>query len=335
MELPDPRGPVSENLLALLDSQPRAVGAAPRPDGDPLDSDDAQLALYVLYELHYRSFDGVDDGWEWHPGLIELRAGLERAFEQRLREEAGAPRAADPADMDLQLRAILDADDGPSVGRHLGGRGTLEQFRELVVHRSAYHLKEADPHTWALPRLAGRPKAALVEIQADEYGDGDESRMHSTLFGDLMEELALSRTYGAYLDHLPGSTLATVNLMSMFGLHRRWRGAIVGHLAGVEMTSSQPSRRYANALRRHGIGPRATRFYDEHVEADAVHESIAANDLAGGLARESPDLAGDILFGARALLAVERRMAERLLGSWQAGESSLLRPVAGGVAAAA
>jgi hypothetical protein len=139
-----------------------------------------------------------------------------------------------------------------------------------------------------------------------------------------MEELGLDRNYGAYVDRLPGVTLATVNLMSLFGLHRRWRGAIVGHLAAFEMSSSVPNRRYANALRRLGFGPRATDFFDEHVEADAVHENLAAVDLAGGLARLEPALAGDILWGARALVEVERRWAQHLLDAWEARRSSLL-----------
>ena len=77
-------------------------------------------------------------------------------------------------------------------------------------------------------------------------------------------------------------TLRTVNLMSLFGLHRRLRGAIVGHLALFEMTSAIPNRRYGNGLRRLGLGDDATDFFDEHVTADAVHEAVAAVDLAGG-----------------------------------------------------
>ena len=125
-----------------------------------------------------------------------------------------------------------------------------------------------------------------------------------------MQELGLDRTYGAYVDRLPGVTLATVNLMSLFGLHRRWRGAIVGHLAAFEMTSSLPNRRYANAVRRLGFGPRATDFFDEHVEADAVHENVAAVDLAGGLARLEPALAG-----RHALGRPRARRARRPLGA--------------------
>ena len=142
-----------------------------------------------------------------------------------------------------------------------------------------------------------------------------------------MDALGLDARYGAYVDHLPAVTLATVNLMSLFGLHRRLRGAIVGHLALFEMTSSIPNRRYANGLRRLGFGADATAFYDEHVVADAVHESIAAVDLAGGLAEQQPELTADILWGAAALDELDRRFAQHLLGAWGAGESSLRTPI--------
>jgi hypothetical protein len=60
----------------------------------------------------------------------------------------------------------------------------------------------------------------------------------------------------------------------------------------------------------------ATAFYDEHVEADAVHEQIAANDLCGSFAAAEPELAGQVLWGARCALAVDARWARALLGSW-------------------
>jgi hypothetical protein len=204
---------------------------------------------------------------------------------------------------------------------------------EFAVRRSAYQLKEADPHSWALPRLTGPPKAAMVEIQADEYGGGRAPRIHAALFAKAMRGLGLDPAYGAYLDHIPGVTLATVNLMSLLGLHRRWRGAIVGHLALFEMTSSVPNRRYAAALRRLGADDETCDFFDEHVTADAVHEAIAAVDLAGGLARQEPSLTPDILWGAKALVELEDRWATHLLGAWEEGRSSLLAPLADGALA--
>jgi hypothetical protein len=279
----------------------------------------------------------VDERWEWDPGLLALRARLEAVFEAGLLEAVGAPRADPdlaPGDTDLALRAIADADDSPSLSRYLERDGTRGEFEEFLLHRSAYQLKEADPHSWAIARLTGAPKAALVEIQADEYGGGRPERVHAQLFADAMEALGLDARYGAHLDLLPGITLATVNLMSLCGLHRRRRGAIVGHLALFEMTSSIPNRRYGDGLRRLGLDDeRVMAFFDEHVEADAVHEQVAAVDLAGGLVRLEPGLAGDVLWGARALVALEGRWAAHLLDAWAAGRSSLLAPLAEAAAA--
>jgi hypothetical protein len=325
--LPEPRGAVTDLLLTALPK-----GVARLAATAPTDAEDLQLALYLCYELHYRGLPGVDDRWEWEPSLLALRAELEAEFEAELRRDVPLPQPREP--MDVELRAIEAADEAPSLSRHLEREGTLEQYLEFVVHRSAYQLKEADPHSWALPRLHGGPKAAMVEIQADEYGGGDPARIHAQLFARAMDALDLDSRYGAYIDHLPAVTLATVNLMSMFGLHRRLRGAIVGHLALFEMTSSVPNRRYANGLRRLGFDGDATEFYDEHVVADAVHESVAAVDLAGGLAKQDPTLAPDILWGAAALIELEGRFARHLLAAWEAGERSLRRPIEPPAAAA-
>src|SRR4051794_3006573 len=322
LSLPTPRGPVSEVLVDALARRPRSLGPVPDTNADPRVDDDLQLALHVAYELHYRSFRGVDENWEWQPSLLAYTRQLERAFEDALRANCGEIGAS--RDVVVALPKIIEAHDGPSLSSHLLHKGTLEQLREFAIHRSAYQLKEADPHTWAIPRLGGEAKAALVRIQSDEYGDGRRSDMHSVLFADTMRALALDSRYGAYLDVLPGVTLATGNLATMFGLHRRLRGALVGHLTVFEMTSVVPMSRYAQALRRLGLGRAARRFYDVHVEADAVHEHIALHQLAGAFVDDEPTQAGEVLFGARALMEVEARFAAHLLTSWTADRSSLL-----------
>ncbi|WP_347060173.1 iron-containing redox enzyme family protein [Blastococcus sp. HT6-30] len=337
MRLPEPRGPLSDALCCDLAtgtglSATTVEGAASLPAdpaGAPTD-DDLQLALAVCYELHYRGFDGVSEDWEWDPALLQVRAGLERRHLASLRLLVGeVPVSGAPVDQ--QLTALIAADDGPSLSSYMAKTGTLEQWREYLTLRSVYHLKEADPHTFAIPRLSGRAKAAMVEIQADEYGGGSAERMHSELFAGLMRDLGLDGGYGALWDEAPAVAFASVNTMSLFGLHRRWRGAALGHLATVEMTSSEPSRRYSAGLRRLGFDERTTVFYDEHVEADAVHEQIASVDMCGSLVAAEPELAGDVLFGAGASLAMDGLAARHLLGAWEAGRSALHR--AGALAA--
>lgn len=325
MSLPQPRGPITEYLRNALLGAPGSIESPPLVVDDALGGDDFQLALYVCYELHYRGFEHVDDRWEWDPGLLELRARMETAFAESLKKTVSVPMLH--GSVEERLHDLVASDDGPSLSTYLRDHGTAEQFREFVVHRSAYQLKEADPHTWAVPRIWGGPKAALIEIQHEEYGEGKAAAMHANLFAATMKAIGLDPAYGAYLDVIPGPTLATVNLMSMFGLHRRWRGAIVGHLAAFEMTSTGPNQRYAEALRRLGFGRDVLHFYEEHVEADATHEVLAAHHLAAGLAEQEPSVTDDIVFGAAALLALEARFAEHAISSWSEGRTSLREPV--------
>jgi hypothetical protein len=323
MELPQARGPVTESLFGVLtrngpsDSLPGldvAVETALRDRGDVLYDEDLQLVLFCLYELHYSGLESVEERWEWNPALLGVRARIEEAFEARLRDGVSAmgapPRGAqDVAD---RLFAMAEAGGGPSVSDFVARRANTAQAREFLVHKSVYQLKEADPHTWAIPRLSGRSKSALVEIQADEYGGGRPGRMHSQLFARTMEGLGLETGFGRYLDHVPAISLASVNAMSLFGLQRRLRGAIAGHLAIYEMTSSIPNAKYARGFRRLGFDAPVTDYFDEHVEADAVHEQIAGRDLAGGLIEEDPRLASDVFFGAASVC-----LLDELVGTWQ------------------
>jgi hypothetical protein len=324
--LPSARGPLSSFLAESLADPPHDLAGWPSADGGAL-GEDHQLALYVLYELSYRGFREVDPAWEWHAGLIALRAELEADFEACLHEQVSRPHA-EPARVGETIMRLVEEDEGPQLSSYMERKASLEQFREFLIHRSAYQLKEADPHSWAIPRLDGPAKAALVEVQADEYGGGRPERVHATLFAKAMRSLDLDPAYGAYLDRIPAVTLATVNLMSLFGLHRRLRGAIVGHLAAFETTSPIPNSRYAKGLRRLGQDEDALDFFDEHVEADSVHENIAVYDMAQGLAVAEPELVGDVLFGVSALLDLDGRFAAHVLERWESGSTSLLEPLA-------
>jgi len=289
------RGPLSDGIIRRLtgedadDLGARAETALATSD-DVVRDDDIQLALFVLYASSYGSLSELDPALEWDPALIATRGLLEHAFERALRATVPTPELPEPTvdAVGRALFALAEADTGPSLSRYVAKKATDEQMHEFFMQRSIYTLREADPHSWAIPRLTGRPKAALVEIQSDEYGGGRPDRVHATIFARAMRGAGLDDTYAAYVDDVPAITLASLNMMSMFGLNRRLVGAIVGHLAAFEMTSSIPNRFYADGLRRLGFAEDVTDYFDEHVEADAVHEQIAARDLAGGLGRGPP-----------------------------------------------
>jgi hypothetical protein len=291
---------------------------------DPLTGEDTHLALHCCYELFHDGYHGVEDRWEWEPALLQLRRHLEGRFLDALWAEHDSPMLPNAGEMAGALRNLIASGATvPSPSRYLEQEGTIDQFREFLVHRSIYQRKEADAHTFAIPRLRGAAKSAMVRIQADEYGEGRPGQSHAELFAVTMERLGLDPTPGAYINVVPGVTLATDNLASMFGLHRALRGALVGHLAVFEMTSVVPMTRYVGAIRRLAGDDEAAEFYAVHVVADAEHEVIAANDLVGGFVRQEPRLAADVLFGAGALMQVESRFAIHLMASWAAGCSSL------------
>ncbi|PJK22674.1 iron-containing redox enzyme family protein [Mycolicibacterium goodii] len=327
--LPDAQGRISAAVISELKGraphnhlEPVWV---PLRDADPLGLD-MQLALYVCYELHYRGFDGVDPDWEWSAGLLHLRSQLERAFLAAVRKEVGAI-PPDVTAADEMERLSVEPVDGTGPSYFLRDHGTWEQMREYFVHRSLYHLKEGDPHAWLIPRIGGQAKASFVAIEFDEYGAGHGNHLHQQLFADLMEAADLDSTYLGYIAHVPAESLALVNLMSMFGLHRKLRGAAAGHFAATEITSSPGSQRLTAALRRLDAPEACVRFYREHVEADAVHEQVVRLNVIGDLLEREPELDADVVFGIRAFGALEDRLADHLMKNWSAERSSLSRPL--------
>ncbi|MGW0706345.1 iron-containing redox enzyme family protein [Streptomyces sp. NPDC002643] len=322
--LPQPRGPISAAVLsALRGPDPCRL---PAPGYGSAYGEDLHLALYVLYELYYQGFAGVPEHFEWDLGLLACRGALEEHFLGALRTDVrvGPAETAERALEELQREPA--GGDGTGVSHFLRDEGTLRHLREYAALRSLYHLKEADPHAWVIPRLRGRAKAAMVAVEFDEFGGGRADEIHAELFAGLMADLGLNTSYGHYVDAAPGEALATVNLMSLFGLHRELRGALVGHFAAVEVTSPPASRRLAEALRRVGAGPAAVRFYMEHVEADAVHEQVVRHDVVGGLLESEPRLDADVVFGIRATSYLENRLTVRLLGAWRNGTTALRTP---------
>jgi Iron-containing redox enzyme len=314
--IPAARGALSEAVLRGLRGSARDRCASKTVVED--DHEDAQLSLWLLYELHYRGFDGVDDALEWDPDLLRLRRRLETDLEQRLRARFPGHRY-EGAVADA-LFDYVDAHDGPAIAPYVQGSADADQVRELLRHRSLYHLKEFDPTAWVIPRLPTAPKAALMELAFDEYGVGDPNRLHAHLFARGMAASGLDPRPGAYVDDAPVEILEQNNAMTLLGLHRRLRAAALGHLAAFEATSSSPSRRLAMGLQRLGFDDALVGYYTEHVTADAVHDQLACRSVCGALVEEEPEQAEEVFFGAFTCLDLEARYAARMLEAWQASE---------------
>ena len=121
--LPQPRGPLTEFLFEWLTRPVCALPPAPAFEADLLADEDAVLALYACYELHYRGFAGVDEDWEWEPTLLDLRRTLEHTFLQQLRDIAGP--VVTSGDIGDRLLNLLQTTSGPSLSQYMATSATL------------------------------------------------------------------------------------------------------------------------------------------------------------------------------------------------------------------
>ena len=334
MHLPRERGPLSSAVIsalagtAPLDSPALTRAVQLLPDTvDVLVDDDVHLALWTMYELHYRGFEGVDDDWEWDPDLLRVRNALEERLlsEYRFATSEWVEASLEArGDVPSRLFALTELVPGAPLSSYVQREATHEEFLEYMQHKSIYHLKESDPQSFVLPRLQGRAKVALAELQYDEYGGGRPEQLHQALFAGGLAACGLSSEYGAYIDVVPGATLAVTNVMNLFALRRSLAAAAMGHLGAFEATSSEPCRKVAGGCRRLGLPDAVASYFDEHIEADAVHEQLAFRDICGGMVAEDPGLLDDVFFGAAAYLFSEGLAGSAMLDAWRDGRSSLL-----------
>jgi hypothetical protein len=318
MDLPEPCGPVSRQVAEALRTEDRERCQVVLPDEPVLTDRDVQLGLWMLYELSYRGFDDVDPAAEWEPAVVRIRRVLERQFEHELRQATRSrlAQAPDIEDVGDQLLAMVRQEDGPKLSSYLRREATVAELCDYLRERSVQQLRESDPQSFLLPRLEGAAKVALAELQYDEYGGGRPERLHQTLYAEALAGAGLDHRYGAYVGEISGTSLASANVMSLFALNRRWLAAGLGHFAVFEASSALPSRRVASGIERLGLPEAVATYFHEHVEADAVHEQIAARDVCGAHVAAHPDQREDLLFGATCALHLDALSGAELLSRW-------------------
>ncbi|WP_405843091.1 hypothetical protein OG528_31740 [Streptomyces platensis] len=141
-QLPPPRGCLSGTVISWL-----PTGQVPLPTREEAQPEepygtDLQLALYVLYELHYQGFDHVDDDHAWAPELLVVRRYLGEAFLRALRADVPAPGVREA------LAGLLTepaADDGSSVSHYLKRERRLWQLRQVVRRERVDGLLRDEP----------------------------------------------------------------------------------------------------------------------------------------------------------------------------------------------
>ena len=207
MRMPKPRGGLSEWIVARLAERGAVTGSAPAADS----WDDEAIALWTLHELSYRGFEDADDRAEWDPEAAR------RAPRPRDRARGAAARALRPRWPTAPTRARRrpDRPRGRSWPRTTARRSPTTSAGTPTATRCSSCCGSARSTTSRSPtRRPGscrgcpvRAKAALMELQYDEYGDGDPNRLHAHLFARGLEAVGLRAEYGAYVDDALPETL--------------------------------------------------------------------------------------------------------------------------------
>jgi hypothetical protein len=154
-------------------------------------------------------------------------------------------------------------------------RGALSSWLAATLRRSP----SAIPAAVSAPPVPGGNSAAwededlqlalwcCYELHYRGFEDVDEDwEWHPAVlaFRGSLERQWLTSLHDLAGEHeavpaVPAVTLAVSNLMSLFALHRRWTGALLGHLAALEMTSTGPNRLYSAGARRLGASAQQRR----------------------------------------------------------------------------
>ena len=129
MQLPLERGPISRHVIESLGRPHDETASFTVGPADVIDDPDAQLALWILYELHYRGFDGVAGRPRVGPRAARAASRARAPLRARARATPWQ-RAADALD-----RGRRRGRAAPRAGR--GGRRPLPRARSSSAMRRA------------------------------------------------------------------------------------------------------------------------------------------------------------------------------------------------------
>jgi hypothetical protein len=151
------------------------------------------------------------------------------------------------------------------VGEHM----PLEEFRILVQEFALDGLTEAQVFYYILPRLSLAAQMPMLRIMIDEFGCGNLKRAHTSLYIQLLRELAMPTELGFYIDRTGPASLAFVNLFFWLTLRAEDPSYFAGGITYLETSIPTFFMCYVQACERLGI--QAHHYYSEHRHIDAFH----------------------------------------------------------------
>ncbi|HEX6277243.1 MAG TPA: iron-containing redox enzyme family protein [Polyangiaceae bacterium] len=165
-------------------------------------------------------------------------------------------------------------------------------------------------------KLPTRAKLELARNYWDEMGRGDERGMHGPMLSRLTTTLELDTS----TERIVWESLALGNLMTAFGVNRRYAYQSAGALGVIELTAPGRAAAVNRGLKRIGVSGEIRKYFALHATLDVKHSEAWNREVLRPLVAQNSELAVPIAEGALLRLRAGARCFERYRRElWQLG----------------
>lgn len=163
----------------------------------------------------------------------------------------------------------LDKADEPESSRYVSEKMNLEEFKILVQEFALDGLTEAQIFWPIMPRLSLQAQMPMLRMMIDEFGSGNLSRSHTTLYINLLNELDMKTRLEDYIEVNGEDSFKFVNMYYWMILRTDDPSYFAGALTYFETMIPFFFECYTDCTTRLGI--REHQYYSEHIHIDEFH----------------------------------------------------------------
>jgi hypothetical protein len=256
---------------------------------------DFHRALLLIYRQHLQVAPAGRQAYQFHPFVCRLMRELEGPWERevlrRVRRTPGISLEDLPSDPKEFARWYQFAAFNHPLYEHdlytfLASDATRKQLEWFLRMECAGEAAFDDLVALAQVGTRGEVKMEMASNYWDEMGRGRHHAVHTHLFHQLIDDLAIAAPDAS---ELPWEVLSGINLMIWSCIHRRNAFRAQGVLGAVELLAPQRCTRVVHGATRLGIRKKTVVYYGAHAIIDIGHAEGWLTHVIEAQVRELPD----------------------------------------------
>ena len=210
-------------------------------------------------------------------------------------------------------RLISDhrASQHPYYHRFMQDHATRDDLRYLLAQETCIDPRFDDILALIQLRARGGAKLEIAANYWDEMGNGQLADMHSILFEDALDDLAVDQ---AYIDqNYLFEAKACGNISAALALRHEHYFTAIGYFGVTEYLAPRRFRTLVSAWKRLGLPAKGMHYHDLHVGVDAGHAAGWFKNVIQPAIDHDPCVGHDIATGALIRLNTSERYLDALL----------------------